>query len=395
MIGGLTRIGSATRAANAAKRAEAAATGVQRKTLGQRIRGVGAGLANLGFGIGQWADLFARYYPSLSNTVRVKVQGSPTAPGNTVVQMALAAAYGLVRTNKLCRIELAVQLNHTANECELELKVINLAFLDALESAMRQFEVDDQGKGPVRRTAEGILDVASELIPGDVDLAEFSRDLGKTFAELEAEKERREKAKQQAEFEKNLPPPPGPGPLAGVAREFNRQKRAMVPGLTRVGGPNDQKQPPQVKTNLDAGDVDPAAGALVRKTLQLYKAVSSRLGQDIIYRMGRHRILGGPAPSVLAPQAAKAVGPLAGVAREIARRDIAPFRDMVGQTLLTREPAPNPQPPAGAASVTGLNGLGTDLRTLVAQALHDPGIRPPYPRTDAGPTPILNEERGI
>lgn len=63
-------------------------------------------------------------------------------------------------------------------------------------------------------------------------------------------------------------------------------------------------------------------------------------------------------------------------------KDRNPMDQTKDQIFLTRSDAINPQPP-------GADGL--DLRSLVAQVLHDPGVRPPLPRTDAGP-PVQDED---
>lgn len=68
------------------------------------------------------------------------------------------------------------------------------------------------------------------------------------------------------------------------------------------------------------------------------------------------------------------------------RQRLKPFDDMRNKVLLTRQPAANPAPPAVD---------GVDLRTLVAQVLHDPGVRPPLPKTSKGPPVVRDELRKI
>ena len=69
-----------------------------------------------------------------------------------------------------------------------------------------------------------------------------------------------------------------------------------------------------------------------------------------------------------------------------------PFGLMVQQPLLTRNPAPNPQPPVpaglGVDPADAASGYSLDLRSLVAQALYDPGVLPPKPDTNVSLTPI-------
>lgn len=356
MIGPLIRGGMAAakiagRGGAAAGKGAAAGVGA---TAGALRLGIGA-IPNLGWSISAWADLFARYYPTLSNTVVVRAQGSPTTPGNTVVHLALAAAYGCVSSTKLSRVQLKVTINHTANAVEVTYTVGNIAFIDAIDAVMRQFDGSSTIKGGNDKSA-------FERFMRDVgDIAgtnEFAEDLGKAINK---------------------------GTGGGK----------LVPGVGRLGGPADPNTVAAGNNNLNQRGADPAANAIVRKAIQIYRAASLGLGQGIVYRLGRHDIKGGRSPSVLAPDIQKAGRGLLGLANKRFLEETAkPFTTMAGEVLLTRDPAANPQPPDGTDTKTGQNGFGTDLRTLVAQALYDPGFRPPYPQTHQGPPPIETEELG-
>lgn len=95
-----------------------------------------------------------------------------------------------------------------------------------------------------------------------------------------------------------------------------------------------------------------------------------QFGAGAAWNMGREEIKGARPPFFINPAAPK-----------------LPFDHMADDYLwLTRLPAANPRPPAHD---------GIDLRTLVAQVLHDPGVRPPLPKTDKGPPVIKDELKGL
>ena len=86
---------------------------------------------------------------------------------------------------------------------------------------------------------------------------------------------------------------------------------------------------------------------------------------DSAYDIGQEEIIGWEGPPLVRPVKEK-----------------RPFNEMKYKLWLTRLPATNPKPPAYD---------GTDLRTLVAQVLHDPGVRPPLPKTDKGRPTVFDE----
>lgn len=102
------------------------------------------------------------------------------------------------------------------------------------------------------------------------------------------------------------------------------------------------------------------ADNLITQVQELVK----RLPTSKIWDTPKDDIIGGPIPMIL---------------QDFVERH--PMNETKSQLFLTRSDAINPQPP-------GSDGL--DLRSLVAQVLHDPGVRPPMPRTNAGP-PVQDE----
>lgn len=105
-------------------------------------------------------------------------------------------------------------------------------------------------------------------------------------------------------------------------------------------------------------------GDALTTIIKAYKNMSRLLGPAAIYDMGEETIFGGR-PSIL----------LASLEQP------QPFSEMQYKPLLTRTPAPNPQPPVPVGE-DPTTGYSIDLRSLVAQALYDPGILPPIPDTN-------------
>lgn len=151
--------------------------------------------------------------------------------------------------------------------------------------------------------------------------------------------------------------------IGGVTRGIRSSMVPVSPSAPGVAK-RDQAQPPP------PGVVNPAGGG--NELLEAIQAVNDELAKQFsggaAFFMGREDILGGKPPLLCNVQ-----------------NKGGPFDQMVYQKWLTRQSAPNPLPPASD---------GMDLRTLVAQVLHDPGVRPPQPATDKGPPVVENEVKG-
>ncbi len=137
--------------------------------------------------------------------------------------------------------------------------------------------------------------------------------------------------------------------------------RSMVSGIV--------KGPAAGLVELGTGTVKLAGDAL-KVVIGAYQNLGRLLGPLAVYDMGDETLYGGRASLLLrAPDQPE------------------PFKSM--QTgpdgkpvpLLTRLPAPNPQPPVPPGEDPS-TGYSVDLRSLVAQALYDPGIAPPVPDTN-------------
>lgn len=112
------------------------------------------------------------------------------------------------------------------------------------------------------------------------------------------------------------------------------------------------------------------AGDALKFIVKAYDNLSRLLGPVAVYDMGDDTLYGGRASFLLR-----------------AKDQPEPFNSMQTDKngkpvpLLTRLPAPNPQPPV-AIGTDPSSGYSLDLRSLVAQALYDPGVVPPVPDTN-------------
>lgn len=112
------------------------------------------------------------------------------------------------------------------------------------------------------------------------------------------------------------------------------------------------------------------AGDALKLIFKAYQNLGRLLGPLGVYDMGDDTLYGGRASALLR-----------------APFQPEPFKSMQTDAqgnpvpLLTRLPAANPQPPV-APGTDPSSGYSLDLRSLVAQALYDPGVVPPVPDTN-------------
>jgi hypothetical protein len=385
-----------TAATRAAAREERAA---RRPGSPGRVSGF---LANAGFALSSFDQIFSKYFPRIQQTVHVQAQGGPKAKGNAVVHTALAVAFGCIRQKRLGLVNLNVTVNHTKNSAEVVFSISSLALVEALSQGSRLLDylTSREALDDFLKSQDAVAEVGSAATLGVVP-PDLIRAAGEAIGEKWREEinaldraltggritgappDKAERDRLQAE-------------LDDLTRQVaDIQRRKQVPGVVRKGGPDDAGVPPDPpKANLQKPEQDQPATRMARAAFGIYKKVSQTLGQGIIWRLGRDEIRGAPAPAVLKKDLGAEAGGLFGVIGRVG--DIATgadtFDKLTGQVILTRNPAPNPQMPAGAADKFGGFGFGTDLRTLVAQVLHDPGVRPPLPHTFAGPPPVPVEE---
>lgn len=151
------------------------------------------------------------------------------------------------------------------------------------------------------------------------------------------------------------------GAIARGVKEAVKELSPLTPGTVKRGNDKAPPLPPGVPAGEEGGGL-----------LDEIKKINDKLARQFAgagaFHMGREMLNGGK-PPVLCNEQDKG----------------GPFDDMVYKLWLTRNPAANPLPPSND---------GMDLRTLVAQVLHDPGVRPPRPETDKGPPVVDNEVLG-
>ncbi len=388
--------GAAAAGRGGAAVAGAGARGI-RGAFGATGRGIGF-LSNVGFAVQSWAEIFARYYPSISQTVHVKAQGGPDTSGNEVVHTALATVFGCLRQSRLGSIELTVALSHTENTAEVIFKISSLALVDALNEGAKLADLDKivkkideimDGGDAAREAAASLGSISSFGTLSDEDIEAAGELVARAYRKAKdaivTNKNKEELKKKQAELDE----------LTKAVQALQEEKKSRVPGTVRKGGPDDSRiGPPIPGDNTQPGVpsvVDQPSSLLVRKMLGIYKSVSKILGQGVIWNLGRQQILGGIEPDIMKqnnPGAFQKSG-------EDTFLGLNTFSHLKGKPILTRVHSVNPQMPNSKAGLYGYFGFGTDLRSLVAQVLHDPGVRPPSPQTNLGPMPVLNEEKGV
>lgn len=309
-------------------------------------------LRGMGWDLQAWHAMLEKDFPGVTHKTTVRAQGAPQTHLNAVVHLALAAAFGttLFSPRVLSQSAVSVTVNHTTNTVMVEFGYRSWTTADMLLQAYENVVRSIPGAAAV---AGGSIKISKGDMKGGVkDVARGSADIG-----VDAILKALEAAAKIAQAPANW--------FAGAGTKD---------ATPEANGSRPPLEGNQVQENK-------AAQEEARKREAFEEAAkkggffSRALGTLSVYNMGRHTIRGG-APVGLLDTTAPGDRPL-------------PFREMVGQPILTRDAAANPPPPTGTAAVGPL-----DLRTLVAQVLHDPGVRPPAPRTDAGPPLVENEFLG-
>ncbi len=117
---------------------------------------------------------------------------------------------------------------------------------------------------------------------------------------------------------------------------------------------------------------------LVDIFVKAYRNMARKLGPQAVYDLGEESLYGGY-PSALLDY---------GTILKDQKGVPQPFASFLGKEMLTRRDAPNPQVPGPPAFPDNSLGYSTDLRSLVAQVLYDPGVQPPQPDTNVS-LPVL------
>jgi hypothetical protein len=297
-----------------------------------------------------WDALFEKYLPRITHTVTVRAIGAKETPLDTVVHMALATTFGCIRfePSYLASAAIKVEVSHTQNAA-----VVQYAY-----STINALQVAGEANRILRRVLQ---DPATRRLASRVAAAApFGPVAGRAIAPPLEEGMR--------QIGDNMPSTGSTifDIAAGIGIAVTRWKAG--PNVTNTTSPAGGNPPP-----INPNDVirnKAAEEAAEKKQARKQQADRMNLlgriyGLDAVYSLGRTTIRASP-PSYMLDTADPADRP-------------EPLKGMIGKPVLTRLPAANPQPPAAA---------GNDLRTLVAQVLHDPGVRPPQPLTAFGPPTV-------
>lgn len=325
---------------------------------GMRQPGFLSNLRSAGWEISSWVELLERssksLIPSVTHKITVQAQGGPATHLSAVSHLALATAFGLIPFSPkwLSTSVISVTVEHTTNTVLVEFGYKSWTTGDIVSRMMKG--VREQIEKSAQKVGEG----ATKLKSGDPDTVREGADdikfgLAPWFIGLLPGLLRRGVTGAQ-----KVPPNWNAGP-----------------GLKNSGGTGEQ---PTIPDNRVQDPQRPAENGDKKKAFEETEikasVISGAIGAMSIYRLGRHTIRGGQPFGLFDPGDAQRP---------------EPFKSMIGKPILTRDAAANPAPPRGTAAVSGL-----DLRTLVAQVLHDPGVRPPLPQTDKGPPMVESELLG-
>lgn len=370
IIAGAVRT-AAAQAGRAALKQGAVAPGqfrAWRARFWRNVRGAFDATLNAGWQLNLWSDLFSETFPSVVNTVRVTTVGQKGTPAKNVLHVALAAAFGCLARGvpSFGDIGLRVEVDHMNNAVQVEYAVRVGMLGAALPSILPA--VKDIATGVATyglRAGAALARNVVPVIPGSA----------------------------------NIVRPPGPRlpPGNGVGMD--------APGAKDAGPASQAPLKDQVKKsfnafyNLNLADAlwgDPKSaweatnfGSLAKEVVQAGLPPASLVPSAIIAGEAKF-----PAPYV------ELVGPLV----PFLKNQNPATASASGAEIVTRlptlqdgkTPAANPLPPvprkpAGAwkyaqqpdlLAVPAELGYPFDLRTLVAQALSDPGVVQPVPETN-------------
>jgi hypothetical protein len=297
-----------------------------------------------------WDALFDKYLPRITHTVTVRAVGGKQCPLNTVVHLALATTFGCIRFEPagFASSAIKVEVSHTANAVVVQYAYSTISALQVAQTVDRRLKrifTDPSERrlvsravtlpfGPAQSRA-----VAPSLEEGMKQVGDNTGSTGSSVFDIAV------------------------GIGAGIGRGLGGWKAG--PNVANVT-PDTNGRPPDIPNNDVRRNKVGEENAKKRRAREDQRArmnfLGNAFGLDAVYDLGRTNIRASP-PSTMLDTSDPADRP-------------EPLKGMIGKVVLTRLPAANPQPPAA---------FGNDLRTLVAQALYDPGVRPPVPLTAYGP----------
>jgi hypothetical protein len=290
--------------------------------------------------------LFDKYLPRITHTVTVRAVGGKQCPLNTVVHLALATTFGCIRFEPagFASSAIKVEVSHTQNAVVVQYAYSTISALQVAQTVDRRLKrvfTDPSERrlvsravtlpfGPAQSRA-----VAPSLEEGMKQVGDNLGSTGSSVFDI----------------------------AVGIGKGLGGWKAG--PNVANVT-PDANGRPPDIPDNDVRRNKVGEENAKKRRAREDQRArmnfLGNAFGLDAVYDLGRTNIRASP-PSTMLDTSDPADRP-------------EPLKGMIGKVVLTRLPAANPQPPAA---------FGNDLRTLVAQALYDPGVRPPVPLTAYGP----------
>lgn len=300
-----------------------------------------------------WNQLFEKVVPSCQHKITVRAQGSKEAPLDDVVHMALATAFGLIPSSKWASSAISVAASHTRNAVEVNYAYKVMTLPAVVGAGMKRLQRVIARDSSLRQIAGIVNDAATDPLGTGIGAATDPVGTGGGILGPILDISFRI-ANNPAKFARGVRSDWGAG---GGISDTTPAGNGAAPNVTN--NPVEQNGP---------GTADPKKKREMNAAEAINAAIFRAIGADAMYRLGKATILGGVPPAHM----------------ELDDRP-QPFGRMVDKVILTRKPADNPQPPAA---------LGNDLKTLVAQVLHDPGVRPPLPMTDRGGPTVGIEEFG-
>lgn len=307
-----------------------------------------------------WDGMFDGWIPRITISHSVTAQGHVNASPRTTLHLALATAFGMSVSKNGDKFSIVAKVDQRSNVAEVEF-TLNCSTTASI--------------------TDGVLSLLPSIrapnAPGGAGGAGI-KDAGITPEQFTRESVDAAVAGVQG---KEIPAGPSPtNPIVDLENPPLIVKPRIVGNLALrgLGGLGVQDQPVRAPW-LIAKVVLPEPGAReIFQQLAQAQDFSLRDGPKLLFEIAKDSIFSGQPPWPVARNGD--VQPFTDIVKFHAPP--AAGRQAVGNTkpILTREPAINPQYE---------QALGVDLKTLVAQVLHDPGVLPPSPKTNEGQPTVV------
>lgn len=296
--------------------------------------------------------MFDGWIPTVQVAQSVRVQGSPYTSPRTTLHFALATMFGLSPARVGDKFSVTANVDHRNNIVEVVF-AINTTALSALLSS-----IGSELPAVVKEELQKLKDAAARALAGDTDNLE--------------------------EYIEGIDPAKDPKDLPGKvvippAIALENPPLIKKPNATpkRGLGGKGIRENPVVAPWLIARVAPGAGGKEIFEDIKQVKKLGIKSGPELLFNIAKDRTFSGVPPWQL-----------------IGGDNIQPFADIVKfhapnlnnrnrvQPIMTREDDINPQ---------YQEALGVDIKTLVAQILHDPAVLPPRPKTDQGPATTVGD----